>query len=100
MDTDLLTLPVDEWTRRYVFSTTPRELSYFEATCDYLQTAPESAFIGDPTVAIATTDGHRKLSGETLTETTATGERERTVTCDELHATLQSEFGLRYDEAD
>jgi N-hydroxyarylamine O-acetyltransferase len=90
----------DEWIRRYVFSTTPRELSYFEATCDYLQTAPESTFTDDPIVAIATAEGHRKLSGETLTETVGREQQERTVPTEAFHATLRREFGLQYDETD
>jgi N-hydroxyarylamine O-acetyltransferase len=87
----------EEWSRRYVFSDVPRALRYFEATNDYLQSAPESPFTGDPVVSIATSDGHRKLSGTTLTETTSTTETERTVTGDEWDATLEREFGLQYD---
>ncbi|USZ70004.1 arylamine N-acetyltransferase (plasmid) [Halorussus salilacus] len=86
-----------EWSTRYVFSDVAREFRYFEATNDYLQTAPESPFTGDPVVSVATDEGHRKLSGETLTEYVSGDERERTVTHEEWHATLEREFGLRYD---
>lgn len=87
----------EEWSRRYVFSDVPRELDYFEATNDYLQSAPESTFTGDPIVSIATEEGHRKLSGTTLTETIGTEKRERTVSDGKWHATLEREFGLNYE---
>lgn len=35
-----------DWTPRYVFDDTPRPLRYFEATNDYLQSAPESPVHG------------------------------------------------------
>jgi N-hydroxyarylamine O-acetyltransferase len=90
----------DDWTPRYVFSDVPRDLRYFEATNDYLQSAPESPFTGDPVVSIATDDGHLKLSGETLTETVGSEEREWTVSGDAWDDTLEREFGLEYDPAD
>jgi len=87
-----------EWSTRYVFSDVPRDLGYFEATNDFLQSAPESPFTGAPVAATATEDGHLKLSGETLTESTATGEKERTVSDDAWLETLHREFGLAPDE--
>ncbi|MFW5919152.1 MAG: arylamine N-acetyltransferase family protein [Halanaeroarchaeum sp.] len=86
----------EEWTRRYVFSDVPRPRHYFEATNDYLQSAPESPFTGDPVVSIATENGHLKLSGDTLTETAGSEKDERTVPPEEWHATLERAFGLRY----
>ncbi|WP_340100190.1 arylamine N-acetyltransferase family protein [Salinibaculum salinum] len=84
----------DDWTDRYVFRERPRELAFFEATCEYLASAPESPFTGAPVVSIATADGHKKLSRETLTvsdgETT-----ERPVAAHEWHDVLETEFGLR-----
>ncbi|WP_227132981.1 arylamine N-acetyltransferase family protein [Halorubellus salinus] len=56
-----------DWTTRYVFDTTPRDLSYFDATNDYLQTSPESPFATAPTLAIATPDGYRRLDANTHT---------------------------------
>lgn len=87
----------DEWTDRYVFTDEPCTLSYFEATNDYLQTAPESPFTGDPVVVISTADGYRKLSGDTLTVVADGEERERTVSPDEWAATLDREFGIRLE---
>ncbi|QLG64119.1 arylamine N-acetyltransferase [Halorarum salinum] len=88
-----------EWSTRYVFSDVPRELSYFEATCDYLASAPESTFTGDPIVTVATDEGHLRLSRDTLTEIVGGDGRERTVTGEEWHEVLASKFGLRYDRA-
>jgi N-hydroxyarylamine O-acetyltransferase len=87
----------DEWTPRCIFGDIPRPLHYFAATNDYFQTAPESPFTGEPHISIATNEGHRTLSGDTFTERTPTGERERTVTGDDWHALLESAFGLCYD---
>ncbi|NEU57282.1 arylamine N-acetyltransferase [Halorussus sp. MSC15.2] len=86
----------EEWTDRYVFDATPRKLCYFEATCDYLATAPESGFTGDPTVSIATERGHLKLSPEKLTRSERGDRSECEITEDEWDDLLESEFGLRY----
>lgn len=87
-----------DWATRYVFSDDPCELVYFRATNDYLQTAPESTFTGDPVVTIATETGHRRLSGDRLTESILTDtpptERSRTISPEEWHETLETEFGL------
>ncbi|PSQ95181.1 MAG: arylamine N-acetyltransferase [Bacteroidetes bacterium SW_9_63_38] len=56
-----------EWSARHVFTATPRPHSYFDAANEYLQSAPESPFTGDPLVALSTDDGCRRLAGETLT---------------------------------
>lgn len=84
------------WDDRYVFTTDPRPLSYFAATCDHLATAPESTFTGDPTVNIGTERGYKRLTPETLTEVVAGEKRERTVAPEEYHDLLETEFGLRY----
>jgi len=89
----------EEWTPRCIFDDGPCPLRYFEATNEYFQTAPESPFTGDPHISIATAEGHRTLSGNTFTESTSTGECERTVTGEEWHAVLETKFGLRYDRA-
>ena len=59
---------------------TPRDLDYFAATCDYLQTAAESSLTGSPTVSNATDDGHPKLTAERMTEFVAGERREWLVT--------------------
>jgi N-hydroxyarylamine O-acetyltransferase len=89
----------EEWTDRYVFDATPRKLSYFEATCDYLATAPESTFTGDPVVSMATEGGHKKLSRGTLTRSERGDETELEVDDEEWHDVLESKFGLRFRSA-
>ena len=88
--------PDDEWDERYFFRTTPRRLSYFEATCEYLATDPESGFVGDPVVTIATEDGHRKLSTDAVTESVGGETETRPVDEGSYHDVLEREFGLTY----
>ncbi|MFB6220342.1 MAG: arylamine N-acetyltransferase [Halolamina sp.] len=88
-------LPGDDWQDRYLFSDVPRELSYFQATCDYLASAPESPFTGGPVVSIGTADGYRKLRRDSLV-TWEGEERERAVEPAEWHDLLVEKFGLRY----
>ena len=86
----------DVWQDRYLFSDVPRELHYFEATCDYLQSAPESTFTGDPFVSIATDEGHLKLRPDSLIRIVDGEESEESVAEDDWHDVLEREFGLRY----
>ncbi|QLG27945.1 arylamine N-acetyltransferase [Halorarum halophilum] len=86
----------DDWQDRYLFSDVPRELSYFEATCDYLQSAPESPFTGDPVVSMATDEGHVKLRADSLTRIVDGNESEDSVAKEDWHDVLEREFGLRY----
>lgn len=86
----------DAWTDRYVFRDQPRELGYFEATCDYLQTAPESPFTGDPIAILGTDWGHLKLKPDLLVLIEDSEERERTIDPEEYHDLLESEFGVRF----
>jgi N-hydroxyarylamine O-acetyltransferase len=99
-DADYLTQyrgPGEEaWNDRYVFRDRLREMEYFAATCEYLATAPESGFVGDPVVSIATDRGHAKLGPETLTRTVHGEERERSVDRAEWFETLQAEFGIEF----
>ncbi len=84
-----------EWVDRYVIRTVPRELSYVEATCEYLTTAPESPFTGDPVVTIGTADGYAKLTPDTLTRFADGDEHNREVTPTEWDDLLDETFGLR-----
>lgn len=89
----------DEWSLRYVFSDEPRAFHYFEATCDYLQRAPESPFTGDPVVTMATERGHLKLTRGRLTESGSDGKvAEHSLTAEEWYTVLQDRFGLGYDD--
>jgi N-hydroxyarylamine O-acetyltransferase len=84
----------EAWEDRYVFDTTPRSLAYFTATCDYLQSAPESGFVGEPTVTLATDDGHLKLKRGTLSVTRGRETDERPVEDGEYHDVLAEKFGI------
>jgi N-hydroxyarylamine O-acetyltransferase len=86
----------DGWSDRYVFDVTPRGLDYVAATCDYLQTAPESSLTGSPTVSIATDDGHLKVTAETMTEFVEGERHEWPVTESEWYDALDRVFGIRY----
>lgn len=85
----------DEWGDRYIFTETPRELSFFEATCEHLATAPESNFTGDPYVNVGTERGYASLTAETLTRVVEGEEEEEDVAPDEWLAVLEREFGIR-----
>lgn len=85
-----------EWERRCIFRTVPREMSYFEATCEYFQLAPESHFQGEPTVIRATEQGHAKLSPDSLTRSSGGERRERSINAEEWYELLEREFGVRY----
>jgi len=91
--------PGESWTDRYVFSTVPRDLSYFEATCEYLQSAPESGFTGDPVVTMSTADGYVELRPESFSRTGADGTAEREIDEAEYRRLLQDRFGIRYPES-
>lgn len=84
----------DGWRSRYDFTDTLRELAYFEATCDYLQTAPESPFTGEPTVNVATERGYKRLSPDSFSETVDGVTTERAVAPAEWDTVLEREFGL------
>lgn len=97
-DTDYLTqfreTDDTDWTDRYYFDTTPRDLGYFRASCDFLQSAPESPFTGDPIVTLATTDGHLKLTRDSLTRRVGGENRRERVGADDWETVLKREFGL------
>lgn len=86
-----------EWSDRYIFTETPRELSYFEATCEHLATAPESNFTGDPYVNVGTDSGYKKLTPEAFVESVEGEEEEREIDEDEWAELLAAEFGIRPD---
>jgi len=91
-------MPGEAWEDRYLVSDVPRDLSYFEATCDYLTSAPESPFTGDPVVSIGTEAGYRKLNRDRLTcwDSENGEEQERPVEPEEWVDLLEERFGLRY----
>jgi N-hydroxyarylamine O-acetyltransferase len=84
----------DDWEDRYVFDETPRDLRYFAATCDYLQSAPESGFTGDPVVVRPTPDGHAKLKPTAFSRTRGGETEVRSVDEAEYRRLLREEFGI------
>lgn len=87
----------DAWSDRYVFSTAPREPAYFAATREYLVTAPESPFTGDPVASAATERGHVKLRPDELIRTEGRERYVRSITSGEWDALLEREFGVDVD---
>jgi N-hydroxyarylamine O-acetyltransferase len=86
----------DEWTGAYAFAAVDRPLSYFAAANDYFELAPESGINDDPWLALATADGSVTLSGTTLIETTADGDRERELDGEtEWWSVVEERFGIR-----
>ncbi|WP_254839192.1 arylamine N-acetyltransferase family protein [Natronomonas marina] len=86
----------DGWSDRYLFTTAPRDLDHFTATCEYLTAAPESPFTGEPSVNVGTERGHRRLTTDSLVEVVDGEETERPVAPDEWLDVLEREFGVRY----
>jgi N-hydroxyarylamine O-acetyltransferase len=86
--------PGGEWTDRYVFRDRPVGLEFFEATCEFLATAPESPFTGEPFATIATDDGHLKLTPEKLVVLEGGREEQRPVDPAEWDAILERRFGI------
>jgi N-hydroxyarylamine O-acetyltransferase len=86
----------DRWMRRCILRTTPRDLCYFEATCEHFQLAPESGFTNEPIVIGATDRGHTKLSPTTLTTSTDGERQQQSVSEEEWYDVLETEFGVCY----
>lgn len=87
-----------DWVARYDFDQTPRGLSYFQATCDYLSTAPESPFTGTTVVGLELDDGSIEMGRGTLTRMEGGEETEREISRAEWYDLLESEFGLSMPE--
>ncbi|PSP54571.1 arylamine N-acetyltransferase [Halobacteriales archaeon QS_1_67_19] len=86
----------EDWTDRYLFDATPRKLSFFEAICEYLATAPESPFTGGPSISIATDDGYKRLTADSLIRAHRGDRSERSVAESEWYGVLEREFGIRF----
>lgn len=84
----------EEWTLEYVFDDTHHETGHYRETCRYHQTSPESPFTGEPFVTMATPEGRKTLSAETLTVTSNGRKEKRGVAADEWLAVLEREFGV------
>ncbi len=87
------------WTDRYYFRDVPRDLSFFAATCEYHQSAPETPFTGDPFVIQETESGHKRLDPETFSRTVDGESTEEDVDAPEWDEILEREFGFVYPVA-
>ena len=79
---------------RYVFADEPRALDSVASTCEYLATAPESPFTGEPFLTIATPEGHLKLKEGTLSRSRGGEVTEEAVSDDEWATVVAAEFGV------
>lgn len=80
----------------FVFTLTPRPLTYFAAECHRLQTAPESGFVRTTVCHRFTARGLITLRGAVLRTVTAAGMSEQVVdNCASYEQVLDSQFGLR-----
>lgn len=83
-----------DWTVRYVFDATPRDLSYFRASCDFLASSPTSPFTDGPIVTVDTEDGWLDLREGTFTRVVDGERSEREVSPAAWYELLEEEFGL------
>jgi N-hydroxyarylamine O-acetyltransferase len=84
----------DNWSGRYVFTDTPRDLAYFRAANDYLQTAPESPFTGTTHVSIATDQGYISLNGQDFVRVENETRTENTLDDADWYDHLSRTFGI------
>lgn len=86
----------------FVFTLTPRELPYFAATCQRLQTSPESGFVRTTVCHHFTPDGRLiTLRGAVLTSISETGKSEQVVdNFASYEQLLDRDFGLRLPDLD
>lgn len=87
--------PGGDWGVRYRFETTPRKLSFFEATCEYLANEPDGTFTSGVIVKRSTPDGSLSLGVDTLIRVEDGVEAEMHVAPDDWHHVLDREFGIR-----
>lgn len=84
------------WQPQYRFSTIPRQITDFEAMCDYHQTSPESSFTQRTLCTRATLYGRVTLTENSLTITDGEEKRMRTVSSrQEFNQFLQEYFEIQ-----
>lgn len=82
------------WTKQYLFTLQPRQLSEFAGMCHYHQTSPDSPFTHKRVCSLATPNGRITVSGDKLIETRNGEREERALTGDERLAILRERFGV------
>lgn len=88
-----------DWTDRYYFRDVPRDISFFAATCEYHQSAPETPFTGDPVVVLGTENGYKRLDPGQFSRTVDGETTEEDVAPSEWDELLDREFGVSYPAA-
>src|SRR5262249_36549401 len=88
---------VDEpWKSQFRFTQTPRQLSDFEARCQFQQTSPDSHFTRQRICTLPTRNGRITLSDLRLIRTTGSTREERMLASEqEWRAALEEHFGVR-----
>jgi N-hydroxyarylamine O-acetyltransferase len=85
---------MQDGTRQYVFTLTPRRMPEFQGMCDALQTPP-GHFTDAPICSLLTEDGRVSLAGMRLITTTSAGRAERELADEsERAAVLLETFGV------
>ncbi|HTK38991.1 MAG TPA: arylamine N-acetyltransferase [Pyrinomonadaceae bacterium] len=85
----------DEWRSEYIFRPFGRDLSEFEARCEYQQTSPESHFTKNKICSLMTVSGRKTLT-DTKFIVTKDGEKTETAISsdEEFYRFLLNEFGI------
>ena len=84
------------WKSQFRFTQTPRQLSDFEARCQFQQTSPDSHFTRQRICTLPTRDGRITLADLKLIRSTQDGREERMLQNeDEWRAALAEHFGVR-----
>jgi N-hydroxyarylamine O-acetyltransferase len=84
-----------QWKKQYRFTLRPWQFTDFEPMCQYHQTSPKSSFTQRRICTLATPNGRLTLSDQKLIITEHGQRKERTVSQDEYHSTLENWFGMR-----
>ena len=86
----------EPWKSQFRFTQTPRQLSDFEARCQFQQTSPDSHFTRQRICTLPTRDGRITLADLKLIRTTQEGREERMLQNeDEWRTALVEHFGVR-----
>ena len=89
-----------DWIPEYVFRNKCRNYQDFAPMCTYHQTNPESHFIQNKLISLATINGRKTLTGKKLKITKGAATSEITVKNDaEFEQYLWSEFGIKMTQA-
>jgi N-hydroxyarylamine O-acetyltransferase len=86
-----------DWELRYRFQTEPRQLTYFEATCEFLANQPDGTFTTGPIARRSTPTGWVSLDRNTLTQRNGTETIEVEVDPGEWATVLEREFDLHLE---